>query len=510
MAQRFSLLSSFPAALGMTVGGLLHLTPQAIAQQAPAEKPRIPIANTAEYSYTNPKNNQLFQGTSAQLKANPDRLIDPLGRILGCGGQVLPDYAGFSVSVYEPRVGDPTGTELGNLVPLTATEATDIPGNGVSGGLAPNDTNQNPYFLSNSVPTNFRGVYNFLLDPNKGQLQPGKSYILVISPPPGSIYQQRRIKISLVESNGTIGNGIVRYVARSLDGQPISARGGTQIDDTVTFVPNAELIGLDLLALQFTTVLCQPNQVQIVKSGDRATAQPGDAAIYRLGIKNLADVPLKDIQATDVLPLGFEFLPKSVKAEVAGQPVGVITEVNGSTVVFKPTQPIPVGKVLNIAYGALLTPDAVRGSGRNIASVNGRRVDNEFGTKDGPSSHQMRVKSGLLADCGTILGRVFVDKNFDGEQQENEPGVPNAVVFMDDGNRITTDANGLFSVANVLPGDRSGVLDLSSVPGYTLAPNLRFKERNSQSRMVQLAPGGLVRMNFAVTPTFREAGNEKK
>ena len=103
---------------------------------------------------------------------------------------------------------------------------------------------------------------------------------------------------------------------------------------------------------------------------------------------------------------------------------------------------------------------------------------------------------------------MFVDKNFDGEQQKGEPGVPNAVIFMDDGNRITTDPNGLFSVANVFSGYRTGVLDLSSLPGYTLAPNRKFSERNSQSRLVHLEPGGLVRMNFAVTPTFQE-GNHK-
>jgi hypothetical protein len=116
----------------------------------------------------------------------------------------------------------------------------------------------------------------------------------------------------------------------------------------------------------------------------------------------------------------------------------------------------------------------------------------------------LRIQPGILSDCGTLVGRVFVDKNFDGEQQPGEPGVPNAVIFMDDGNRITTDANGLFSLANVIAGDRTGTLDLTSLPGYSLAPNLYFIERNSQSRLVHLEPGGLVRMNFAVTPAHRE------
>ena len=80
----------------------------------------------------------------------------------------------------------------------------------------------------------------------------------------------------------------------------------------------------------------------------------------------------------------------------------------------------------------------------------------------------------------------------------------NAIIFMDDGNRIITDENGLFSVANVVSGYRTGTLDLTSTQGYTLAPNLYVSERNSLTRLVKLSPGGLAKMNFAVTPSFED------
>ena len=210
--------------------------------------------------------------------------------------------------------------------------------------------------------------------------------------------------------------------------------------------------------------------------------------------------------ATDVLPFGFQFLPASVRAHINGAPVAITPQVSqdGLTVTFDTAAVIPPGETLNIVYATYISPDAVRGSARNSAVVNGVRADNSFGVKDGPVSHLMRLDPGILSDCGTLIGRVFVDKNFDGEQQPGEPGGPNAVGFLDDGNRIVTDAEGLFSVANMLPGYRTGALDLSSLPGYTLAPNLYFRERNSQSRLVHLSPGALVRMNFAVTPTFQE------
>jgi hypothetical protein len=180
---------------------------------------------------------------------------------------------------------------------------------------------------------------------------------------------------------------------------------------------------------------------------------------------------------------------------------------SGTTATFQVGAPgfaIPAQQVVNLVYAVTLEADAIRGTGRNIATLRGIRRDNNLTVTDGPVNHQLVIRQGLIRDTGTLIGRVFVDKNFDGEQQPNEPGVPNAVVFMDDGNRITTDANGMFSVQSVVAGYRTGVLDLGSLPGYTLAPNLYFNERNSQSRLVKLAPGGLVRMNFGVTPTARE------
>jgi uncharacterized repeat protein (TIGR01451 family) len=475
------------------------LLSSATAQQNNNEVASVAITNQANYTYTDAATNSKYEGISGQINATPNPLVDPLGRILGCAGTLLPDYTGFSVGVYEPNPSDPTGTELGSLADLTRTELPDISNNNVPGGKSPNIENSNPYFITN----NPAGVYNFLLDPNKGQTNPGRIYIFVVNPPPNSIYKQRRIKIEILDSTGSQGNGVVRYVASSLDGQPISLTGQTRVEQTVVLVPNAETVGLDLLAFEFTTNLCQANQLQIIKTGDRATAEPGDTVIYRLSLKNLADAGLNNVVITDNLPLGFQFLEKSVRGELDGTAVNITSQRNGNTVIFRTDVTIPTEKVLNIAYAAQLTADSLRGSGRNSAIANAQRSDNGFSTKDGPATHQLKIRPGIVSDCGTIIGRVFVDKNFDGEQQRGEPGIPNAVVYLEDGNRITTDPNGLFSLANVLPGYHTGVLDLSSVPGYALAPNKKFRERNSQSRLVHLEPGGLVRMNFGVTP-FQE------
>ncbi len=338
------------------------------------------ITNTATFSYSNPSNPKFtFQGSSSQLIVAPKPLVDPLGRILGCAGAVLPNYIGFSVAIYEPLPGDPTGTELGQLAPLSTTEVPDISGNDIPGGLNPNSQNKNPYFLTNSTPL---GVYNFLLDPNKGQTDKGRIYILVVNPPANTVYQQRRIKIEILERTGNNDGNVIRYLATSLDGQPISLTGQTTVQSTVVLVPNAETLGLDLLAFQLSTNLCQATQVQIIKTGDRATAEPGDIPIYRISVKNLADASLNNVVITDTLPLGFNFIAKSVRGELDGKPVTITAKRTGQTIQFNPDTALPTQKTLNIAYAVQLTNDAQRGTGLNSAIVNAVRADNQFSTKD--------------------------------------------------------------------------------------------------------------------------------
>jgi uncharacterized repeat protein (TIGR01451 family) len=248
--------------------------------------------------------------------------------------------------------------------------------------------------------------------------------------------------------------------------------------------------------------------LELIKTADRASAQPGDVVVYRLLVKNTGITALTNFRVTDTMPVGMKLRGETVRGAVSGQPVTLgPTTTTGRNTVFTFPGVLEPRQTLEITYAVVLTPDAIRGNGRNVATALGQQSVSGLATGpdlSAPASYQLRIQNGILSDCGTVLGRVFEDRNFDGEQQPGEPGIPNAVIFMDDGNRVTTDANGLFSLAYVISGYRTGTLDLTSLPGYTLAPNLYRIEGNSRGRLVKLAPGGLVRMNFAVTPSFKE------
>ena len=405
-----------------------------------------------------------------------DDLIDPFGRITGCNGRSLPSYVGFTAMLFNTvdRL-NPTSIPI-----LDRTNALT--------GLAPNITNINPYPLNDSKD----GKYNFLF--NRSQIVVGRSYILVIKVPEGSTYGERRVLLDITSFDGTKFG----YTATALDGRALSTTADSvQRRDPIS-VDDAAVTGLVKVGL------CETQPAKIVKTADRATAEPGDTVVYRIVLTNNSDLDVPNPIVEDTLPLGMSLRPESVKASLSdGTVSNVVVTRSGSKAIFKFSAPgfsLPARKVLNLAYAVTLEADAIRGTGINTATL----FKSTGESLDGPATHTLAIRQGLIRDTGTLIGRVFVDKNFDGQQQPNEPGIPNAVIFMDDGNRVTTDANGLFSVQSVVAGYRTGALDLTSLPGYSLAPNIKFKERNSPSRLVKLSPGGIVRMNFGVTPTARE------
>jgi len=457
------------------------------------------IVNEAQYGYTISTNGDPVKGGTKSTvvgSTTRSRLVDPRGEVQGCNGATLPNYTGFSLGLYDADDTDPTGNGVKSLVPLTATTPSD--------GADPNLQNQNPYALTNAT----HGLFSFLLDPSRGQIAPGKTYLLILQPPTGSAYRQRRVRIVMQSAPA----GQVSYTAASLDGEAISASSGSNSLVAATMPMSVSVTHPALVGLNLTLSDCQMHPLQITKIGDRAAAEPGDTVVYRVAVNNLSGAPLTNIQITDTLPEGFDFQDKSLRGAQADKSVPLKAVHQGRSITLTaPGLTLATGQSLSVVYAALVTPDALRGDGRNSASVAGQITTTLAGqsatraVSDGPAVYAVRLNQGILTDTGTLVGRVFHDRNGDGEMQGGEPGISGAVVILDDSTRVVTDKNGLFSVPSVSAGYHMATLDLRSLPAYALAHNRRFLERNSPARLVHLEPGGLARVNFAVMPRTPEA-----
>jgi uncharacterized repeat protein (TIGR01451 family) len=279
----------------------------------------------------------------------------------------------------------------------------------------------------------------------------------------------------------------------------IPSKGQTNV---ITNTASGGANGIPTSSSNPTTLTATQAALELIKTADRAAAEPGDTIVYRLIITNNGAAAATNLTIQDQLPLGLRFINKSLTGTINNNTTTLTASTTSQstiTISLNNGTALQPSQTLNIVYAAEVTPDAIRGTGRNLAIAQAGNLTSNS------ASYVIKIRPGILSDCGTIIGRVFIDKNNDGEQQANEPGIANAVIYMDDGNRIVTDANGLYSLASVESGYRSATLDLSSLPGYALAPNKYIIEKNSPSRLAKLAPGSMVRINFGVTPAFGES-----
>jgi hypothetical protein len=533
----------------------------------PPPPPSAPpkITNQAEYEYNDPGNpNTLVNGISNKVIADPFLgLTDPLGKITGCDGKKLPNYKGFSVGLYEAA---PNKLDLAAklVLPITFVKPNIEDRIPTADSIAPNLGNENPYKLLEFGD----GQYNFLFSRDQIVIGKSYIIVVNAPPGSSYGERRVRIDLTSFNNGvlSYRATSLDGKPIKTSDETPNNPQPTVKDENGLPVVIVNDAARIALVGIGVCDNDNAGERATITKSADRATAEVGDTVVYRIALKNNSrilpksndpDAPKSNDQddmldpiVTDTLPLGMTVIPNSVKAQIYDDstaslrtvPVtltkrgdktcfqigtvatnALVTSLDSSglcsssrslTTVGAPKFVIPSGKVVNLVYAVTLDTDAIRGTGKNVAKLTG--ISNNASLDPGDSANFRRdittdeafaiinIRQGLIRDTGTLIGRVFVDKNFDGQQQPNEPGIPNAVIFMDDGNRITTDLNGLFSVQSVVAGYRAGALDLSSLPGYSLAPNLHFSERNSRSRLVKLAPGGIARMNFGVTPTARE------
>jgi outer membrane protein OmpA-like peptidoglycan-associated protein len=97
-------------------------------------------------------------------------------------------------------------------------------------------------------------------------------------------------------------------------------------------------------------------------------------------------------------------------------------------------------------------------------------------------------------DLGTIIGKVFNDKNRDGWQDEGEEGIGSVMVVLDDGTYALTDEYGRYHFPAIKPGHRMLKINLRSLADGAQATT-------DETVVVSVTAGLLAKANFGVSYT---------
>lgn len=226
--------------------------------------------------------------------------------------------------------------------------------------------------------------------------------------------------------------------------------------------------------------------LELKKSVNKTQAVIGDILTYTISITNKVAFPVTSVKVIDQLPPGFKYLKGTtlfngakVSDPQGHRPLTFDAGVSGGFTV--PASPATVTLMYQLVVGSGATP----GEYENRAyAFDFAQISNEDRAK-------VKITLDPIFDLGTIIGKVFHDRNGNGVQDPGEEGVPNAMVALDDGSYVLTDEDGKYHFPAVQPGERLMKINRTTLPA---GAGLTTEE----SRVVQITPGLLAKLNFGV------------
>ncbi len=192
-------------------------------------------------------------------------------------------------------------------------------------------------------------------------------------------------------------------------------------------------------------IYVDPMTSTLSMTGSKTQASVGDIISYQVTIKNFAVNDLQNARIIDNLPPGFSLVSDSVYLD--GVPFGNVT---GTTTRIFNINSVNVGQTRTLVYqlrvGAGVEPGQKY---KNTATASGTVLG--VTTNYAEASWEVLVIADPVFDEGTVIGKVFHDKNGNGKQDAGEIGVPKARLVTEEGIIITTDEDGLYHLMGVLP-----------------------------------------------------------
>ncbi len=103
------------------------------------------------------------------------------------------------------------------------------------------------------------------------------------------------------------------------------------------------------------------------------------------------------------------------------------------------------------------------------------------------------LESNISGMEGTIMGKVYLDENNNGVQDEGEKGIEGVVIILENGITVMTGPEGKYSVTNIKGGFHVLKLD-----DWTLPPGLVLITEEERCKFINLPAGGSGHIDFIV------------
>lgn len=248
--------------------------------------------------------------------------------------------------------------------------------------------------------------------------------------------------------------------------------------------------------LNFDVPLDPAGELVLTKEATTATAAVGDTIGYTIEVVNRDVVPAP-VRVRDTLPLGLRYLERSVRAN--GGPAELLSVSEDGRTLELSAGVVRPGETVRLTYVATVSAGARLGEAVNTAiavNTNGGAISNR-------AEAAVQIIEDLLRSRLTIIGRVAenacVESDEWARELEDGQGVAGVRLYMETGEYVVTDANGLYHFEGVTPGTHVVQVDEETLPeGYepmVCEENSRYAG-SAISKFVDATGGVIWRANF--------------
>jgi uncharacterized repeat protein (TIGR01451 family) len=209
-------------------------------------------------------------------------------------------------------------------------------------------------------------------------------------------------------------------------------------------------------------VVVAGENVLIQKKASRASAEAGDFIDYTVTVKNGSLRSISSLRLIDRLPVGFKFVPNTVKYE--GTPFDNPTDLGGGKLQWL-LPPVPSNVAVTMTYRVRVGANAVQGDGINTVTAQCQPMAGKPAELcSNQAQAKVQILDSVLNGKSMVIGKVFLDCNRDRVQSDREIGVPGVRIVSQDGTYAVTDAEGKYSFYGLSARTHVFKLDELSLP----------------------------------------------
>jgi uncharacterized repeat protein (TIGR01451 family) len=241
--------------------------------------------------------------------------------------------------------------------------------------------------------------------------------------------------------------------------------------------------------------------VAITKTTPLINVTRGTLVPYTITVTNVYGVPLYDMSILDRFPAGFKYMAGTARMyerdsdSTNGIPgIPVEPRINGRELVWDDLD-LQVNKKYTIklllVVGSGVTEDEYVNRAMVFNPATGGIISAE-------ATATVRVIPDPTFDCTDVIGKVYDDRNLNGQQDKGEKGLPGVRLVTVRGLIATSDKNGRFHITcAAIPDEDQGSNFILKLDERTLPSGYRLTTENP--RVQRATRGKMLRFNFGAT-----------